>query len=233
MNRYAIILPLIATVGTLASPVQAAPHHDRATPRASVQENGSAVWVDPVMPQLAATSGRALMAHLRGADAALSGGDVADARSELLNSAEFVQGIEAMMPFLVLTDRVRDARTGLSETSVETFSAKLLPIYARLDDLQVYAPKVAHNAKARLKEAESRARSGNISGAHKALAKVEDDLTETVAYLPVQFVGDQIAAARAALDRNPADTSTARKAVQNALGSLEVVQKEWLTGAHG
>jgi hypothetical protein len=190
-----------------------------------VQETAAVTggWQDPAMPNVAASWGRAMLRHLRTARSSLASNNLPIARGELRNCAEFATAIKMIMPYVVVTDQVENAKHQLVERSTEVFYANLLPIYGSLDELEVYAPKVAAKARAGVKQAEQQTKSGNKQAAAKALQDVADEISKTTIYLPIQFVSDQIRAAQTALGKNKPDVTTAQKAVDNALSSLTSV----------
>jgi hypothetical protein len=180
-------------------------------------------WEDPVMPDVAASSGRALLRHLETAKALLATNNVTGARSALLNSAEFATAIRLMMPYEVVTDQIENAKQHVVDESVDAFYADMLPIYGSLDELEVYAPTVAAKVREGVQLAEKHAKSGNRKAAAEQLQNVVDEFTQTTVYLPIGYVSKQIRAAENALNTRQPDVTTAKKAVDKALGSLAIV----------
>lgn len=178
-------------------------------------------WEDPSMRDMAASSGRALLAHLQGVKADLAADTLDRARSDLQVTQEFAQALERIMPYAVVVDDIRDAKNKLIAEDVEHFYEDLLPIYASLDEIQLYAPDVADNARSKVKQAEKKARKDDAKAAAEVLDEVADDIAATTIYLPVDYVDAQIRAALNALNKKPVDIVTARKDVDNALNSLQ------------
>ncbi len=188
--------------------------------------SSTTVWADPVMQNVAAYSGRALVWHLESVKAFLAKGDIPQARGELETSREFAAAIRLMMPYTVVVDQINNAKTHLTEDSTDLFYADLLPIYSSLDEMQVYAPKLAAKARAGVKRAERHARAGNKKAAVEALRDVSNDITVTTVYMPVRLVAQDIRVAQKALDKQKPDTATAVKTVDTALASLSTVVRQ-------
>mgnify|MGYP000321150266 CR=1 FL=1 len=96
----------------------------------------------------------------------------------------------------------------------------LLPIYARFDDMQVYAPELARRERHKVKKAETQARNGNTHAAAQALADVANELETTTVYLPLDHVSKEIRLAQTALHGNHPNLKSAQQSVNNALDSL-------------
>lgn len=219
-QRSIAIATAVLAVSLTANSVTAATAAEKPAQRS---ETLTAGWEDPVMPDVAASSGRALLRHLQTAKAFLATNSVTGARSALRASDEFATAIKLMMPYEVVTDQIENAKQHVVNESVDVFYADLLPIYGSLDELEVYAPKVAAKARESVKKAEKHAKSGNRKAAAEQLQNVVDEFTRTTVYLPIGYVSSQIRAAETALDNKQPDVTTAKKAVNNALGSLSAV----------
>ncbi len=180
-------------------------------------------WTDPAMGAVAVNAGRALIEHLRSAQALVDEGSVTQARGALIDSRDFADALERMMPYLVVVEDITDAKDKLLGEDVDVFYDELLPIYASLDQMKVYAPAVSEHARKGVKHAEAKARSGDTKGASATLQDVANELEGTTVYLPIEYVDGQIRAALNALKGQPADVSLAKKAVTNALHSLTAV----------
>lgn len=177
-------------------------------------------WADPAMAGIAANAGRSLLQHLRSAQASLDTGKIEDARNTLISTSEFADSLERMMPYVVVVDDITNAKNKLMDEDVEVFNNDLLPIYARLDEMSVYAPKIAKASNAKIDKAAQKARQGDKKAAVKTLQEVSDDISATTVFLPVRYVDGQVYAAMNALRQSPANTTTAKKAISNALDSL-------------
>lgn len=219
MKRSAIAVAVALTLMTGAAPAFAKEKPAK-TPGTT---QTISVWGDPVMENLAAYSGRALVRHLRTVKAYLANGDISQARGELQNSRDFASAIRLMMPYVAVVDQINNAKTHLAEDQVDMFYSDLLPIYGNLNDMQVYAPKLAAKARAGVKRAERSARAGNKKVAAEALKDVANDITTTTVYMPVRLVASEIRVAQRALDEKKPDTATAVRAVDGALASLTTV----------
>lgn len=189
-------------------------------------------WGDPAMAKIAIDSGRALVAHLSTARALLDTGQITEARNALIVSREFADTIERTMPYLTVVEDMMDISRRVVEENVDTLSSDLLPIYASLDELQVYAPEVAHRARGKLKQVKKHAAAGNRKRAAEVLTETAIDITRSTVYLPVGYVDVQTHVALYALNMEKPDVVAARSAVDLALNSLTTVIDEVVTRAN-
>lgn len=179
-------------------------------------------WTDPVMGQVAVYSGRALLQHLQAADKALKTGQIAEARSALTASENFARSIQQTMPFVEVVDQIRDVRNVLVGEIRDVAADELLPIYASLDQMELYVPQLAQQSKAKVEQAEKSINNGEKQEAAATLQEVASDISATTVYLPVSYVAKQVNAARNALDKEKPNVTTAQKAVESALDNLIV-----------
>jgi hypothetical protein len=178
------------------------------------------------MAKIAVDSGRALIAHLSSAQALLGIGNVAQARSALIASREFADAIERMMPYLTVVEDMMDASNKVVEEDVTALSADLLPSYASLDELQVYAPQVANRTCGMVQKAVKNAAAGNRKDAAQVLKEAADDIVQHTVYLPVDYVDEQVRGALYALNQAKPDVAAAKAAVKRALDSVTTVVEE-------
>ena len=226
-NRYAVkpvvaVLAAVLATGVVVSTASAASKGDSET--INITEYSD--WGDPGMAKIAVDSGRALIAHLSTARALLDIGKVAEARSALIASREFADAIERMMPYLSVVEDMMDVSNKVVEEDVTALSADLLPIYASLDELQVYAPQVANRTRGMVQKAEKNAAAGNRKDAAQVLKEAADDIVQHTVYLPVDYVDDQVRGALYALNQAKPDVVAAKAAVKRALDSVTTVVEE-------
>jgi hypothetical protein len=226
-NRYAVkpvvaVLAAVLATGVVVSTASAASRGDSETINISEYSD----WGDPGMAKIAVDSGRALIAHLSTARALLDIGKVAEARSALIASREFADAIERMMPYLSVVEDMMDVSNKVVEEDVTALSADLLPIYASLDELQVYAPQVANRTRGMVQKAEKNAAAGNRKDAAQVLKEAADDIVQHTVYLPVDYVDDQVRGALYALNQAKPDVVAAKAAVKRALDSVTTVVEE-------
>jgi hypothetical protein len=226
-NRYAVkpvvaVLAAVLATGVVVSTASAASRGDSETINFSEYSD----WGDPGMAKIAVDSGRALIAHLSTARALLDIGKVAEARSALIASREFADAIERMMPYLSVVEDMMDVSNKVVEEDVTALSADLLPIYASLDELQVYAPQVANRTRGMVQKAEKNAAAGNRKDAAQVLKEAADDIVQHTVYLPVDYVDDQVRGALYALNQAKPDVVAAKAAVKRALDSVTTVVEE-------
>ena len=226
-NRYAVkpvvaVLAAVLATGVVVSTASAASRGDSETINFSEYSD----WGDPGMAKIAVDSGRALIAHLSTARALLDIGRIAEARSALIASREFADAIERMMPYLSVVEDMMDVSNKVVEEDVTALSADLLPIYASLDELQVYAPQVANRTRGMVQKAEKNAAAGNRKDAAQVLKEAADDIVQHTVYLPVDYVDDQVRGALYALNQAKPDVVAAKAAVKRALDSVTTVVEE-------
>jgi hypothetical protein len=177
-------------------------------------------WANPTLARAAAVSGQALLSHLQSAKAFLVAGSPEGARDALITASEFTNAMERTMPLVAVADDLKTARNKLISGETELFYDDLLPIYASVDDMQLYAPGLAKHVHGKVKKAEAQARSGQSQEAAKTLNEVGEEVTRATVYLPLGLVDNQIQVAMAALKGDHPDQATARVAVDKALKSL-------------
>ena len=177
-------------------------------------------WNDPDMTRIAIHSGRVLLRHLEAAHAALENHKTGEARSALSAAEGFAEGLQLMAPYTVVVDKLRNAKEELLSSSTSIIFDDLLPIYTSLDEMADYAPELANQARMKVDQAAQHAKQGENQQAAKKLEEVAADISSTSIFLPVNYVEQQVEAARISLDRDPADTKTANAAIDNALSSL-------------
>lgn len=180
-------------------------------------------WEDPVMGNIAVNSGRALLQHLQAVKAALDSGAIDEARSQLISSRDFADALERMMPYVEISDDILGAKNNLVSDDKNIFYESLLPIYASLDEMEIYAPHLAKKARTKVQQAEKQAKKGDRKSAAKTMQEVADDISVTHVFLPVRFVDGQIHAALNAVTKKTPDVATAKKAISNALDNLTQV----------
>lgn len=177
-------------------------------------------WASPYAAKAAAQSGRALIDHLQAARAFISDGSVKGARDMLTVAGDFDSVLLQNMPFLAVSDTLRNAQHKLVSGDISATGDTLLPIYAQLDDMQVYAPKLAQHSRSKVQAAEAQARKGDQQGASRALTDVANEIQATTVYLPLGQVQRDIQAAKADLNRPTPNLAAAKQSVDRALGSL-------------
>ncbi len=233
ITHYAVkpaLVLLVAALATGAVAINAEAASRSGSETISISEYTD--WGDPAMAKIAVDSGRALIAHLSTARALLDTGQITDARSALIASREFADAIERTMPYLTVVEEMMDASKRVVEEDVTALSADLLPIYASLDELQVYAPKVAARTRGKLKQVKKHAAAGNRKRAAQMLTEAADDIAQSTVYLPVEYVDEQVHVALYALNQAKPDVSVAKAAVMRALESVTTVINEVVTSTN-
>ncbi|EIJ35400.1 YfdX family protein [Thiothrix nivea] len=214
----AVILSIILLASTTAMAVTSA---EAAQPPNSVVEAVTTPgWDSPNMQRIAAHSGNEIVHHLTAAHEAIQKGDSGKALGEVEAANRLNDSVMQSMPYTDVQEDVFNAKGKLAMQENGRFYDDLLPIYAELDDMEVYAPQVAQKARGKVKEAETMARKGQNAEATTKLKEVMDDISATAIFLPVGYVHGQLEAAQNALSEQHRDVATAKTAIDNSLKSL-------------
>lgn len=189
-------------------------------PNSLVETDTTLGWNSPNMQKIAAHTGNEIVHHLSAAHEAIEKGESGKALGEVEAANRLNDSIMQSMPYTDIKEKVFNAKGKLAMEEAGRFYDDLLPIYAELDDLEVYAPQVAQQVRGKIKEAESMARKGQNAEADTKLKEVMEDISATTVYLPVGYVHGQLEAAQNALSEKHRDVATAKTAIDNALQSL-------------
>lgn len=214
----AVVLSTILLASTTTFAVTAA--QAAQPPNSLVETTASPGWDSPNMAKIAAHTGNEIVRHLTVAHDAIESGDSGKALGEVEAANRLNDSVMQSMPYVNVKEDLFNAKGKLAQEDTGRFYDDLLPIYAELDDLQVYAPQVVQKVHAKVKEAEAMARKGQTKEASDKLKEVMDDMSATTVFLPVGYVHGQLEAAQNALSEQHRDVATAKTAVNNALGSL-------------
>ncbi|MET0053027.1 MAG: YfdX family protein [Candidatus Thiodiazotropha sp.] len=224
-SRLAIALMLALTLGSapiLAATSGAAP----ATGQEQLQQDTTHYmgWTDPVIAQKVARSGQALIDVLERADQALvaNDGEAVLAQHNLDYAQQIAQGIERQMPYVVMKDKLLNAKGQLEDGATHDFLQTLAPVYSSIDNLAMISPRMAGSLRTGVQQAANLAKAGDGKQAAKQIDDVVDQLTLPRVYLPIITVNQQIGLAQKALAKQ--DMSGARTAIEQALGSILIVQ---------
>lgn len=180
----------------------------------------TAGWNSNNMARLAMHTGEEIVHHLMAAQDALQKNESGKALGNLISARRLNNSAMQMMPFVTVNEHTQNARGKLALGESGVFYDELLPIYAELDALEIYAPTAAQKARKHLKQAEAKARKGDNKAAMESLQNVMDVVAETKLYLPVMYVEGQLDAAINALSGLKRNASIAKTAITNALESL-------------
>lgn len=177
-------------------------------------------WDNPFMGRIAYYSGQLLIQHLQTAQQALADNKTTEALQALREAKTLASGIREMMPFTVVVDQVKNAKGDLVDSESAIMIGDLLPVYKSLEQMEPYAPKLAHNAREILKQAEADSNNGHKDAAIQKLDKAAKTIADTTVYMPVLYVSGQIDKAISALKADQPDTTTAKAAVDSAFDSF-------------
>jgi hypothetical protein len=208
-----LALLLVSTTALADWPGATQPASSPQAESESVNIMSSSGWANPALAKAEAESGQALLSHLQSARAWLVAGSPAGARDALRTAGEFTNALERTMPFVAVAGDVTTARNKVIAGEDELSYDDLLPIYASVDDTQIYAPQAARQAHGKMKKTEPQARRGKLRA-------VGDEVTRTAVYLPLDYVDKQIQVAKADLKRDHYAPAKAQAAVDKALNSL-------------
>jgi hypothetical protein len=181
-------------------------------------------WTDPEIAQKVARSGQALIDVLERADQSLvaNDGEAVLAQHNLDYAQQIAQGIERQMPYVVMKDKLLNAKGQLEDGATHDFLQTLAPVYSSIDNLALISPRMAGSLRSGVQQAATLAKGGDGKQAAKQIDDVVDQLTLTRVYLPIITVNQQLELAQKALARQ--DTTGARNAIEQALGSILIVQ---------
>lgn len=215
-----LVLLLASTTALADAPAKIQPAPSPQAASESVNIISSSGWANPSLAKAEAVSGQALLSHLQSARAWLIAGSPAGARDALFTAGEFNNAMERSVPFVAVADDVTTARNKLLAGEDELFYDDLLPIYASVDEMQIYTPQLARQVHGKVTEAEAQARRGNSREAARTLREVSDEVTHSAVYLPLGYVGNEIQVAKADLKRDHYAPAKAEAAIDKALNSL-------------
>jgi len=164
-----------------------------------------------------------LVNDLRKAEVQLNDGAVAKARSILTSSRDYSRNLQFMKEE---TERALQYINRSGESSDN--GAVLLPrdwvgIYSSLDEMEVYAPKLAEDTRERVEQAQKHAATGDIRKTAETLQAVATGVPYSLQ--PGQPIDRQIVRALELLGENQPDIATAKSVVEDALNRLMVVDK--------
>jgi hypothetical protein len=164
-----------------------------------------------------------LINDLRKAEVQLNSGAVARARSILTSSRDYSRNLQFMkeeteraLQYINRSNEYNDNGAGLLQRD-------WVGIYSSLDEMEVYAPKLAQDTRERLEQAEKHATRGDIQKAAETLKTVVTGVPNSL--LPGQPIDRQILLALEFLGENQPDIATAKSVVEDALNRLIVVDQ--------
>ena len=164
-----------------------------------------------------------LINDLRKAEVQLNSGAVARARSILTSSRDYSRNLQFMkeeteraLQYINRSNEYNDNGAGLLQRD-------WVGIYSSLDEMEVYAPKLAQDTRERLEQAEKHATRGDIQKAAETLKTVVTGVPNSL--LPGQPIDRQILLALEFLGENQPDIATAKSIVEDALNRLIVVDQ--------
>jgi hypothetical protein len=201
-------LPVSATEGTIAD---------------GCVVTGTHGGIYPQRVNRAVSPADVLINDLRRAEVQLNNGAVARARSILTSSRDYIRNLQFMK---VETGRALQYinRSGESSDNGAGISPReWVGIYSSLDEMEVYAPEVAEDARKRLKQAQMHATTGDIHRTAETLKAVDTEVPYSLQ--PGQPIDRQIVLALELLGENQPDIATARSVVENVLNRLIVVDE--------
>jgi len=211
----AVVVSLMAS----DMPARAADKAAMGTDTLSIYETG---WSSEKTERLALNLGQLLVARINRAKRLIDEGDLASAQNAILEAEGTADVIVNISPIIAVTDAVRDAKNRLVAEGVETFADSLILVNGNVDQLEVFAPKLARSARAKLNTAKEKAQANDTKGAVIELQNVADEISSTTFYLPVRHAYNQLAVARLALAQKTPDVTTAKKAIDSALDVVAV-----------
>jgi len=201
-------LPVSATEGTIAD---------------ECVVTGTQGGIYPQRVNRAVNPADVLINDLRKAEVQLNNGAVSRARSILTSSRGYSRNLQFMkeeteraLQYINRSDESNDNGAGL-------LPRDWVGIYSSLDEMEVYAPKVAEDTRERLEQAQKHATTGDIQKTAETLKAVVTGLLYSL--LPGQPIDRQILLALELLGENQPDIATAKSVVEDALNRLIVIDQ--------
>lgn len=205
-------------VSVVAPPAFAANQRELAEPMPV-----SGGFVDEHLSPLVSSSAHLLRVRTRAARRLIQTGDVAAALKEVNAAQDSAGAIRSLMPFVVAVEQLEEAKGTLLAGDLPRFRRDLMRIYARVDEMSLFAPDVAARAKRRLMEAESDVDMWKIVEAGRLLDETRNDISGSAVFIPAVSVYTELAAAQSALSAKVPDIASAENAVRNADELLSLV----------
>ena len=204
----AISLPVSATEGTIAD---------------ECVVTGTQDGIYPQRVNRAVNPADVLINDLRKAEVQLNNGAVARARSILTSSRDYSRNLQFMKEETERALQYINRSNEYNDNGAGLLPGDWVGIYSSLDEMEVYAPKLAQDTRERLEQAEKHATTGNIQKAAETLKTVVTGVPYSL--LPGQPIDRQILLALEFLGENQPDIATAKSVVEDALNRLIVVDQ--------
>jgi len=204
----AISLPVSATQGTTADECVA---------------TGTQDGIYPQRVNRAVNPADVLINDLRKAEVQLNNGAVSRARSILTSSRDYSRNLQLMKDETERALQYINRSNESNDNGAGLFPGDWVGIYSSLDEMEVYAPKLAQDTRERLEQAEKHATRGDIQKAAETLKTVVTGVPYNL--LPGQPIDRQILLALEFLGENQPDIATAKIVVEDALNRLVVVDQ--------
>jgi hypothetical protein len=201
-------LPVSATEGTIAD-------------ECVVTGNQDGIY--PQRVNRAVNPADVLINDLRKAEVQLNNGAVARARSILTSSRDYSRNLQLMKDETGRAIQYINRSNESNDNGAGLFPGDWVGIYSSLDEMEVYAPKLAQDTRERLEQAEKHATRGDIQKTAGTLKTVVTGVPNSL--LPGQPIDRQILLALEFLGENQPDIATAKSIVEDALNRLIVVDQ--------
>jgi hypothetical protein len=216
---YAVATVLVAGIAVSGSPGSAAEKSAAAAETLTIDNSG---WSSEKSERLALNLGQLLVIRIEGAKQALDEGDVSSAQAAILDGESTAQTIADVSPVILVTDTITDAKNKVLAEEWTAFADALVPVNGYVDQMEVFAPKLAHATRQKMSAAKDKAAAKDTKGTAMIIQEIADDLTATTYYLPVRHAFDQLEAARLALAASPPDLAKAKTSIDSALDVVVV-----------
>ncbi|MCW5700159.1 MAG: YfdX family protein [Rhodospirillales bacterium] len=210
---------LVAGMTIAGSPVSAADQSAKMTEVLTIQDTG---WSSERSETLALNLGQLLVSRIARAKQLVDRGDLSKAQLAILDAESTADVIVNISPVIRVTDKITDMNNKVLVDDTESFADTLIPINGYVDEMEIFAPKLATATRKKVSAAQEKAAAKDAKGAAKIMQEVADDLASTTYYLPVRHAYDQLVTARLALAGKTSDVATAKKAIASALDVVVV-----------
>jgi hypothetical protein len=218
---FAVATALVASIAISGGPSLAAEKSATATATETLAIDNSG-WSSEKSERLALNLGQLLVLRIERVKQLLDQGDVSGAQAAILDGESTAQAIVDISPVIRVTDTITDAKNKVLVEEWTYFADALIPINGNVDQIDVFAPKLANATRQKMNAAKDKAAAKDSKATAMIMQEIADDLMSTAYYLPVRHAFEQLEAARLALAGTPPDLVTAKTSIDSALDIVVV-----------
>lgn len=131
---------LVAGMTIAGSPVSAADQSAKMTEVLTIQDTG---WSSERSETLALNLGQLLVSRIARAKQLVDRGDLSKAQLAILDAESTADVIVNISPVIRVTDKITDMNNKVLVDDTESFADTLIPINGYVDEMEIFAPKLA------------------------------------------------------------------------------------------